>query len=164
MKSVRLSLCALLLALAATAASSAAVMAAERATATVNATAHFGTRSTLTVSTDVLRFDVTNPAAPAVMTIDFAAAVRTKADGEVLLTVEPLRAVEGPGSAADVEAAIDFTGDGEGTLAGPLDAGRPALAGRWTGSGRRTGRLQFALTARTAGTYTMPVRFVLSVP
>lgn len=140
------------------------VSASERATATLAASARFNTRTSLTVSTDVLRFDVTTADAPAVVSVDFVAGARTKADGEVMLTVEPAGAIAGPGGAADVEASVEFIGEGEGTLAGPIDRASSSVAGRWSGSGRRIGRLRFTLRAGAAGTYTLPLRFVLTAP
>lgn len=140
------------------------VDASERATATVAATAQLSARTALTVSTDILRFDVSAAGTPAIARVDFVAGARTRADGEVLLTVEPLQALSGPGGAADVDASVDFSGDGDGLLNGVLTASRPAVAGRWTGSGRRTGHLQFTLHTRTTGAYSLPVRFVLSAP
>lgn len=119
-------------------------------------------RTKLTVSTRVLHFDVVNPGVPAVATLDFVAASRTRTDGEVLLTVEPEAWVDGPGGAADVETEVSFTG--EGALGGTLAASTPVAAGRWTGSGRRTGRLSFNLRAGAEGSYVMPVRLVLSAP
>ncbi len=139
------------------------VFASERATATVAASAQFNTRTSLIVSTDTLRFDVTTAGTPALVSVDFVAGARTRADGEVVLTVEPVRAVEGPGGAADVEASVEFAGEGEGTLAGQI-APAPVVAGRWTGSGRHAGRLRFSLRAGAPGAYTLPVRFVLSAP
>ncbi len=121
-------------------------------------------RIKLTVSTRVLRFDVADPAVPAVATLDFVAASRTRADGEVVLTVEPQSWLEGPGGAADVGAEVSFTGEGDGTLSGALTVSSPVTAGRWTGSGKRAGRLSFSLRAGVEGEYTMPVRLVLSAP
>ena len=121
-------------------------------------------RTKLTVSTRVLRFDVVNPGVPAVATVDFIAASRTRTGGEVVLTVESDTWVEGPGGAADVETEISFSGEGEGALSGTLAASAPATAGRWAGSGRRAGRLSFSLRAGAEGAYVMPVRLVLSAP
>lgn len=98
------------------------------------------------------------------VTVDFTAGVRTHAGAEVVLTVGSLRAIEGPGGAADVEADVTFTGDGAGTLSGTLLGHRPVVAGRWSGGGSRSGRLAFTLRASASGIYTLPVRFVLSAP
>jgi len=140
------------------------VAASERATATISANAQVSSRTSLIVSADTLRFDVTDPGTPAVVSVDFVAGARTQADGEVVLTVEPVRAIEGPGGAADVEASVEFAGEGEGTLAGAIEPAASAVAGRWTGSGRHTGRLRFSLRTGAAGAYTLPVRFVLTAP
>jgi hypothetical protein len=82
----------------------------------------------------------------------------------VVLSVEPLRAFDGPGGAADVVTAVSFSGVGEGTTSGALVQSQPSIAGRWTGSGLRTGTLVFVLRAAAPGTYLLPVRFVLSTP
>jgi hypothetical protein len=136
----------------------------DSANGAVVVTARFGARTSLTVSTRVLHFDVANPSEAVQAEVDFAAGARTSAGAEVVLSVEPEQAVSGPGGAADVETSITFAGEGEGTMAGTVDASSPAVAGRWTGSGRRTGRLIFSLRAGAAGSYTLPVRFILSTP
>lgn len=137
--------------------------ASEQATATIAAHAQFASRTSLTVSTNTLQFDVTDPGTPPIVSVNFVAGARTRSDGEVMLIIEPLRALEGPGGAADVDAAVEFAGDGEGTLAGVIRTA-PVLAGRWVGSGRHTGRLCFLLRAGEAGAYWLPVRFVLTAP
>jgi hypothetical protein len=78
--------------------------------------------------------------------------------------MEPSRGIDGPGGAADVETSLQFSGEGSGTLAGPVAARGMTTAGRWIGSGLRTGRLIFQLRASAAGTYAVPLRFVLSAP
>ncbi|MEX1127570.1 MAG: hypothetical protein WD227_10610 [Vicinamibacterales bacterium] len=136
----------------------------DSANGAVVVTARFGPRTSLTVSSRVLRFDVANPSDAVQAEVDFSAAARTQAGAEVVLSVEREQAVSGPGGAADVETSITFTGEGNGTMAGTVEGGSPAIAGRWTGSGRRTGRLIFSLRAGASGSYTLPVRFVLSSP
>jgi hypothetical protein len=140
------------------------VWADETATASITVTAEFASRTSLKVSNQMLQFDLNDPAQPAVAVVDFSAGARTRGGGEVLLTVEPLRAIEGPGGAGDVEAGITFSGIGVGTLQGSLQNATTAIAGRWNGSGLRTGPLTFALRASVTGVYTVPVRFVLSTP
>jgi hypothetical protein len=49
-------------------------------------------------------------------------------------------------------------------MAGTLAGAGAVVAGRWVGSGLRTGRLVFSLRAASGGTYTLPLRFVLSAP
>jgi hypothetical protein len=90
--------------------------------------------------------------------------VRTQAGAEVVLTVEGLRGIAGPGGAADLETAVTFHGDGEGARDGALTSAGPAVAGRWVGSGRHAGRLTFALRSAVPGSYTLPIRFVLTAP
>ena len=128
------------------------VLAAESATASVIVNVRFMTRTSLRVSTEVLRFDVTRPDEPAVASVDFSAAARTQPGGEVVLTVESLQAVDGSISLR-----------GEGTV-GVLAPARPVVAGRWIDSGSRAGHLEFALCSAAPGTYTVPLRFVLSAP
>ena len=142
----------------------ATLQAEDTKTVVVQANASVGSRTSLTVSSQQLQFVLTEANQPAVATIDFVAGARTHAGAEVVLTVEGVRSLEGPGGAADVDAAITFAAEGEGTLAGAMSSHAPAVAGRWTGSGRRTGRLSFSLRAGAPGTYTMPVRFTLSAP
>ena len=130
---------------------------------TVLVSATFASRTSLKVSSQLLQFEVAE-SGEAVAAIDFSAGARTQAGAEVMLTVEPARAVEGPGGAADVDTAVTFAGEGEGTRSGALIAHAPAVAGRWNGSGLRTGRMGFALRSAAPGRYSLPVRFVLSAP
>jgi hypothetical protein len=138
--------------------------ASETATGNVVVTAQFATRTSLTVSTRLLHFDVTVPGEPATVAVDFSAGARTPSGAEVVLSVEPLLGLQGPGGAADVEAELSFSGIGDGAASGVMDARRPAIAGKWVGSGLRTGRLVFALRASASGSYSLPVRFVLTTP
>ena len=131
---------------------------AESTSSSVAVVAGFGTRTSLKVSSEVLQFAVSEPDAPAVAVIEFAAGARTQAGADVLLTVERL-----PGPDCPEQAAVTFLGDGPGTGAGTLPVAGATPVARWTGSGRRTGRLTFVLRA-PAGTYNLPIRFVLSAP
>ena len=140
------------------------VSAAETATASAVVSAQFSSRTSLKVSTDLLHFDVAGPGQAATATVDFAAGARTQAEAEVLLSIEQLHAVQGPGGASDLEWSVSFAGEGAGTLAGALVATGSAVAGRWIGSGLRQGRLVFALRAGASGNYILPVRFILSAP
>jgi hypothetical protein len=124
----------------------------------------FSSRTSLKVSTDTLQFDVAAPGSAATADIEFTAAARTHRSAEVLLSVEQVRGVLGPGGAADVESALTFAGQGNGTVSGTLGVVAPTVAARWTGSGLRDGRLVFALRASAPGRYVVPVRFVLSAP
>lgn len=136
--------------------------AGEVVTTRVAATAHCGSRTSLAVSTETLRFD-TRSGGAAVASVDFIASARTRLDGEVLLTVE-LVSADGLGGTANADPTVTLSGEGNGTLAGVIKPGVPVVAGRWTGSGRRGGRLRFSLNAAHAGVYTLPVRFVLTAP
>jgi hypothetical protein len=160
MRSLRTALVILL----ASAGATAAPAAADQAGGAVVVTAQFSSRTSLKVSARLLRFDVPEPGAEARAAVEFVAGARTTAGAEVLLSVEPVRAVDGPGGAADVETSLSFAGEGAGTLGGPIAASGPTIAGRWSGSGRRSGRLVFSLRAGATGTYSVPLRFVLSAP
>ena len=131
---------------------------AESTSSSVAVVVCFGTRTSLKVSSEVLQFAVSEPDAPAVGVIEFAAGARTQAGADVLLTVERL-----PGPDCPEEAAVTFLGDGPGTISGTLPVAGATPVARWAGSGRRTGRLTFVLRA-PAGTYNLPIRFVLSAP
>jgi hypothetical protein len=135
--------------------------ASDSVTRSIQVNAQVASRTSLSVSSHVLRFTVPSPNEPAVASVDFVAGVRTPAGAEVVLTVEALRELDDAGPDAVV---VTFAGDGEGAVRGALGSAGPAVAGRWVGSGRRTGRITFALETGTAGTYTLPVRFVLSAP
>lgn len=138
--------------------------AAETATASVSVSVLVTSRTSLKVSSDVVQFNVTEAGGGATASVDFSAGARVASGADVVLTVEPLRQVEGPGAAADVETAVTFEGDGDGLARGRLDTIRPTVAGRWQGSGLRHGRLSFTIRAHAAATYTLPLRFVLSTP
>lgn len=130
---------------------------------TVNVTV--ATRTSLKVSARLLQFDVAEPGGIGTAAIDFAAGARLPAGSDVVLTIEPLRGIDGPGGAADVESDLSFTGEGGGMLAGgSIDTGRGTVVGRWQGSGLREGRLVFTLRASAAGVYSLPLRVVLSTP
>lgn len=112
-------------------------------------------RTSLTVSTDQLRFNSTPGGDPAVVEVDFSAGARISSGTDIVLTVQPLTTAEG---------VITFDGDGEGTRAGVLAMDGPSTVGRWRGSGLRRGRVVFTLREATAGASSVPVRFVLSAP
>jgi hypothetical protein len=132
-------------------------------TATIVAIATFAPRTALRVSTQVLRFEVPAGETEGTASVDFSAGARVAPGAEVVLTVEPLRSVEGPGGAGDVETVVGFSGEGAGTQSGTLRM-TPAVAARWSGGGLREGRLVFTLRADAPGVYTVPVRFQLSIP
>ena len=133
-------------------------------TASVAVTVQVSARTSLHVSTHVLRFALSDDNDRATAAVDFAAGGRIPGGSDLVLTVQPAHALEGPGGAADAESVVTFEGDGNGTAAGTLASGAPAVAGRWQGSGLRQGRLLFTLRASAAGVYTLPVQFVLSMP
>jgi hypothetical protein len=141
-----------------------AAAAEDIASANVTVNVNLATRTSLKVSSRLLQFDVAQPGGIATAAIDFTAGARMPAGSDVVLTVEPLRALEGPGGAADVESDLTFTGEGQGMLAGSLAAAQSTVVGRWQGSGHREGRVIFKLRANAAGIYSLPVRVVLSTP
>jgi hypothetical protein len=161
--------------------------AAAQTSAGATVTVAFAPRSTVTASSPVLLFDVRDPAMPAMATLDFVAAARTASGGEVRLIAElgacgpgagecasetrrgmgprahETDGLSGAAGPAGPEARIALEGGPDGTVAGELDPAGPALAARWTGSGRRTGRLMFSLRASSPGTYAIPVKLSVSV-
>ena len=139
--------------------------AADAVTASVVVTAQFNSRTSLRVSTDVLKFDVAVGGDPATAAVDFSAGARTYTGGEVMLSVERRPSAGGAADGTERESSVTFAGLGNGTLDGSLDsASSQAVAGRWTGSGLRHGRLVFALHAGAPGAQIVPVRFILSAP
>lgn len=137
--------------------------ASDTTTKTIEARARVASRSSLAVSSERLQFVSSDASQPALATIEFVAGVRTHSGAEVVLTIEVAGALSRP-VAADGDAVISFAGEGEGASAGSLSRDSSAVAGRWVGSGRRSGRISFALSPRAVGTYTVPIRFVLSAP
>src|SRR5688572_29753197 len=107
----------LVLALAFPASASAAE---EHATTSVVVNVNLAPRTSLKVSSRMLQFDVTQPGEAATAALDFTASARMSSGSDVVLTVEPLRGVDGPGGAADVETDLTFTGEGDGVLAGSI--------------------------------------------
>jgi hypothetical protein len=140
------------------------VVAAEQASASIVVHARFHSRTSLRVSARLLQFEVPTESQAAIAAVDFSAGARTAADAEVVLSVEAARSIGGPGGAADVETSLSFSGEGDGTRSGSVGTDIPTVAGRWTGSGLRTGRLVFTLRAAAPGAYSVPLRFVLSTP
>ena len=125
-------------------------------TRSILAHAQVAARSSLIVSSELLQFQVMAPSQAATATVDYVAGVRTHAGAEVLLTVETTSALDATN--------VSVANLGEGGAQGAMTTMRPVIAGRWIGSGRRTGRISFSLFASTAGVYSIPVRFVLSAP
>ena len=134
------------------------------ASTTVTAIATFAPRPTLTVSSPVLRFRIERGETQAEAAIDFTAAMRAMPDAEIVLTIEAARAIQGPGGAADVDAVVTFTGEGDGVQTAALEANRSVVAARWSGGGQRSGRLLFTLRASAPGVYTVPVSYLLGTP
>jgi hypothetical protein len=115
---------------------------------------HVAARTSLTVSTDQLRFDPL-PDGGAEADIDFCAAARIASSSDIVLTVQPLTPLDGE---------VTFSGSGDGTGTGTLSTLAAATAGRWHGSGLHRGRLVFRLRDAAQAPASVPVRFVLSAP
>jgi hypothetical protein len=131
--------------------------------ASVVATVRVTSRTSLTVSTSMLRFQVTDPSQPARATVEFDAGARVADRGEIVLTVEAIEPLHGPGGPFDGDGALTFSGAGDGTVSGALTTA-PVQAARWHGSGHRRGVLTFEFRAAAPGEYLVPVHFVLSAP
>jgi hypothetical protein len=132
----------------------------------ITLSAQIGSATRLRLSSEVLHIDASDgPVTSVVGTIGFDAAARTRVGGDVVLTVEALRdPVMLAGGAADADLIIEFAGTSDGLVPGTLSTG-PRVAGRWTGSGVRQGRLVFTLrSAHAVAGGTVPLRFVLSTP
>ena len=139
--------------------------ASDTATSVVVVSANFGSRTSLKVSTELLQFDVTAPGQPASVAVTFSAGARTQTGGEVVLSVEASRAIDGPGGAADVETALSFSGEGDGTLGGPVHGHAPTRCGTLD---RQRPSNRAAWCSRSVpgapGVYSVPVHFVLESP
>jgi hypothetical protein len=126
--------------------------------------AEVSARTSLQVSTKELRFEIPAGTTSAEASLDFTASARTRSGAEVVLTIVPDGAVSGPGGAADIEVSLDFVGHGPGLASGHLDSAASSVAGRWSGSGSRRGRLTFRLRSASPGTYIVPLTAILSAP
>ena len=98
--------------------------------------------------------------------IDFRAVARTRTGGEVVLTVETSLEAQSPAADGDARTlSLEFQGTGSGTMSGVVSSSSPQVVGRWSGSGLRSGTLQFRLEGPlTPGLQRIPLRFVLSAP
>jgi hypothetical protein len=133
---------------------------AQQVTQSVTATATFGPRTSLQVSSQVLQFHITDASIPVEVSVDFAAGARTRIGGDVRLVVDVTDPVEvRPGTTGQ---ALTIVGGTAGTIAGTLAQDAPVVAARWLGSGLRTGRVTFRLHA-APGRYDIPVRFVVTL-
>jgi hypothetical protein len=134
------------------------------ASTSVLAIAAFSPRPTLTVSARVLRFRIEPGSTHADAVVDFTAAMRARPGDDVVLTVQAGKAINGPGGAADIDAVISFAGESDGVQSGAVDANRAVVAARWSGGGKRSGRLVFTLRASAPGVYSVPVTYLLVTP
>ena len=135
MRNSRLLLTVLTLALCASAAA-----AEDVATGSITVNVSVASRTSLKVSSRVLNFDVTQPGAHRHRRDGVHGRRAAGSGADVVLTVEPLHGLDGPGGAADVDTALSFVGEGEGLLAGSVAMAQSTVVGRWQGSGLRAGR------------------------
>ena len=126
------------------------------ATQSLSATVSFAPRTALTVSTRTLHFVVTDALTPATASVEFSAAARTSAGGNVTLMVD---AADGAGLSSGVS--LEVVSGPEGVQPSALSS-QPVAAGRWTGSGVRNGRITFQLRAQP-GSYDIPVALYLQL-
>lgn len=139
---------------AAGAAPRAAPQAPVRTSVQVTAVAAVEERTALTVSTPVLTFVVREDGSPATAALDFSAGVRTRPGREVLIV----------GRVSDADGlSMRFASDGHQET-GRLTAGDPAVLARWSGGGRRDGRIVFTLEDAAPGIYSVPIQLTVSVP
>jgi len=132
--------------------------------AAIVATATIAPRTSVKVSARTLEFRIEPGSSEAVAVVEFTAAARAVPGADVLMTLAADGGLTGPGGAADLDAELTFSGDGSGTLTGPVTLAETTTTARWTGGGVRNGHLVFTLRASTPGTYTLPVRFAVSLP
>jgi hypothetical protein len=131
------------------------------ATNTVTLQVSLSSHSSLRVSSSTLRFEVTG-AGVTTTSLEFWAAARTRSGGEVVLTVQPVGPVQRPDGAPADPLSVACDQDGE---RGTLSDDGPQTIGRWVGGGLRQGRVVCTLRGAThQGSYTVPVKFMLSVP
>lgn len=134
------------------------------ASAVVVAQATVAPRPSIVVSSKVLEFRIEQGETQAQAVVDFTAAMRAHPHAEIVLTVEAVSALDGPGGAADAEATVTFAGEGAVTASGVVEPGRASVAAQWIGGGQRRGRLVFTLRASAPGLYQLPVRYLLGTP
>lgn len=133
----------------------AAPQAPVRTSVQVTAVAAVEERTALRVSAHVLTFVVPPGGSPATASLDFTAGVRTEPGRDVLLVARA------PGAP---DLALVFTSGAGPQEGGRLAAGEPVVLARWSGGGRRTGRIVFTLEDAAPGLYTVPIQLTISVP
>jgi hypothetical protein len=128
------------------------------ATQSVSATVSFAPRTALTVSTRTLHFVVTDALTPAASSVEFSAAARTLTDGNVALMADAAGMLALPSGVS-----LEIVSGPDGIVPGALSPQQPVVAGRWTGSGVRSGRITFQLRAQP-GSYDIPLALFLQIP
>jgi hypothetical protein len=126
---------------------------AQQVTERVTAQATFAPRTSLQVSSQVLRFEVTDASIPAEATVEYAAGARTRNDGEVMLVVRIPLEMSGM--------TLTVSGGTTAAVSRVVTRGESTVVARWVGGGRKTGHLQFQLRA-APGVYAIPVSFELN--
>ncbi len=122
-------------------------------TKSVTATATVATRTSLRVSTHVLRFHVTDEAIAAEAVVEFAAGARTSKEGEVVLVVRTPAEMSG--------LSLTVSGGTTDAVSGTVAHADGTVIARWVGGGSKNGHLQFQLRA-APGIYAIPVTFQLN--
>jgi hypothetical protein len=127
---------------------------------TIVASADVGTRTSITQSTELLRFQVIDPDQPVEAVMTFAAGARASASSDILLIVTAQTPLEIASSPSFGEIAFTVSSGADNK---PLTAGERIVAAQWIGGGVRSGQLRFRLRA-AAGMYSVPVTLQLIVP
>jgi hypothetical protein len=119
----------------------------------------FAPRSSLTVSTPRLRFDVAEDGTVGDAVVDYRVAARTRRDGGVLLTVASNGGVEAENGVSTTGLTVLCGADAGGPA---LSAGQSRIVARWRDSGLREGTIRCRLVGTAApGRYSLPVTFAV---
>lgn len=138
-------------------------------TQTVQAT--ISAAAALTLSSSTITFANANPGTtPSVAATEGAisatASARTSSSGTVSLTVLASGDLTSGSDTIDI-GNVTWTSTGSGYQAGTLNKTTAQAVGSWTGSGVRTGSLNFAFLnqfAYTTGTYSATITYTLTAP
>jgi hypothetical protein len=144
-------------------------VAAETATANVNATATVAAKARLEV-TGVIAFADQDPQSTPVINsaaIDLVVKARTSATETVTLTVIAGDDFDGPGSEIIPIANLGWSAGGSGFVGGTASKTAAQSVGSWTGSGQHTGTQTYNLVNSwnyAIGTYTVTLTYTLTAP
>ena len=144
--------------------------ASDSKTMTINATV--SARAKLTISPTTINFpdadpDVTNPIPATENAVSVNAKVRTSAAGAVSLTCLANGNLVSGTDSININNVTWTVASGTGFSAGTLSSSAAQTVAGWTGSGNRSGTLNFFLAnnwAYTVGSYTQTVDYTLSAP